>query len=108
MVLRDGETGDHSRRATAKVLELARALGIDEAEMPHVRRGAMLHDVGKMGIPDSILLKRGPLTEAEWAVMRRHPGYAYELLSPVAFLRPPWTSRTATTRSGTGPATRAG
>ena len=70
------------------VLDLTRAIGVDEAEMPHIRRGALLHDVGKIGIPDSILLKPGPLTEDEWAVMRRHPEFAYDLLSPVNFLRP--------------------
>jgi HD-GYP domain-containing protein (c-di-GMP phosphodiesterase class II) len=88
MVLRDGETVDHSLRVTARMLDLARALGLDEAEMPHIRRGAMLHDIGKMGIPDSILLKPGPLSTDEWAVMRRHPQYAYDLMYPVAFLRP--------------------
>ena len=87
-MLRDGETVEHSRRVTAMVLDLARALGVDEAEMPHIRRGALLHDIGKMGIPDSILLKPGPLTDDEWAVMRRHPEFAYDLLAPVAFLRP--------------------
>jgi HD-GYP domain-containing protein (c-di-GMP phosphodiesterase class II) len=55
--------------------------------MLHVRRGALLHDIGKMGIPDSILLKPGPLSEAEWVIMRRHPNYAYELLSPIDYLR---------------------
>ena len=54
----------------------------------HVRRGALLHDIGKMGIPDAILLKAGPLTDEEWEVMRRHPTYAYEWLAPIGFLRP--------------------
>ncbi len=53
-----------------------------------MRRGALLHDIGKMGIPDSILLKPGKLTDEEWEIMRRHPTYAYKLLSPIAFLRP--------------------
>jgi HD-GYP domain-containing protein (c-di-GMP phosphodiesterase class II) len=56
--------------------------------MSHIRRGALLHDIGKMGIPDEILLKPGPLTEEEWVIMRRHPTYALELLSPIAFLQP--------------------
>ncbi len=56
--------------------------------MVHVRRGALLHDIGKMAVPDSVLLKPGPLDEGEWEVMRRHPTYAYEMLAPVAFLRP--------------------
>jgi HD-GYP domain-containing protein (c-di-GMP phosphodiesterase class II) len=53
-----------------------------------MRRGALLHDIGKIGIPDSILLKPGPLTDDEWEVMRRHPTYAHELLAPIAYLRP--------------------
>jgi HD-GYP domain-containing protein (c-di-GMP phosphodiesterase class II) len=57
-----------------------------EAEMVQVRRGALLHDIGKMGIPDAILLKPGPLTDDEWEIMRLHPVYAYELLSPIPFL----------------------
>jgi HD-GYP domain-containing protein (c-di-GMP phosphodiesterase class II) len=69
-------------------LRLARALGLAEADLAHVRRGALLHDIGKMGIPDSILLKPGPLTDVEWEVMRRHPAYAYQLLAPISYLRP--------------------
>jgi HD-GYP domain-containing protein (c-di-GMP phosphodiesterase class II) len=61
---------------------------MDAEEMLHLRRGALLHDIGKMAIPDAILYKPGPLTEKEWEVMRRHPVYAYELLSPIAYLRP--------------------
>jgi HD-GYP domain-containing protein (c-di-GMP phosphodiesterase class II) len=62
-------------------------MGICPAELLHVRRGSQLHDIGKMGIPDSILLKPGPLTDAEWIIMRQHPTYAYELLSPIDYLR---------------------
>jgi HD-GYP domain-containing protein (c-di-GMP phosphodiesterase class II) len=69
-------------------LQLARILGMDSAELVYVRRGALLHDIGKMGIPDNILRKAGPLTEDEWQIMRRHPGYAYEMLSSIAYLRP--------------------
>jgi HD-GYP domain-containing protein (c-di-GMP phosphodiesterase class II) len=58
-----------------------------EEALVHVRRGALLHDIGKMGIPDSILLKPGPLTDDEWVIMRKHPVYAYELLMPIPFLR---------------------
>jgi putative nucleotidyltransferase with HDIG domain len=86
--LRDKETEGHSQRVTALTLALARDMGMSDTEMVHVRRGALLHDIGKMGIPDAILLKPEPLTEEEWAVMRRHPVYAYELLSPIAYLRP--------------------
>jgi PAS domain S-box-containing protein/putative nucleotidyltransferase with HDIG domain len=86
--LRDQETEGHTKRTTEMTLRLARAMGISEAELVHVRRGALLHDIGKMSIPDSILLKTGPLTEEEWQIMRRHPQYAFELLSPIAYLRP--------------------
>jgi PAS domain S-box-containing protein len=85
--LRDQETEGHTTRATEMTLRLALAMGVDEAELVHVRRGALLHDIGKMSIPDSILLKNGPLTEEEWQIMRRHPAYAFEVLSPIAYLR---------------------
>jgi len=85
---RDHETEGHSKRVTELTLRLARALGIGEEELVHVRRGALLHDIGKMAVPDSVLLKPGPLDDAEWEVMRRHPSYAHEMLAPVAFLRP--------------------
>jgi putative nucleotidyltransferase with HDIG domain len=84
--LRDKETEGHSRRVTEMVLTLARSLQVAEADLPHVRRGALLHDIGKMGVPDHILLKPGSLTEEEWVVMRMHPVYAYELLSPIGYL----------------------
>lgn len=85
--LRDKETEGHSRRVTEMSLRLARAMGVSREDQAHIRRGALLHDIGKMGIPDDILNKPGKLTDAEWEVMRRHPEYAYELLSPVEFLR---------------------
>jgi HD-GYP domain-containing protein (c-di-GMP phosphodiesterase class II) len=86
--LRDKETEGHSRRVTEMTLILARQMNLSEAELVHVRRGALLHDIGKMSIPDAILLKPGPLTEEEWEIMRRHPRYAYDLLAPIAYLRP--------------------
>jgi HD-GYP domain-containing protein (c-di-GMP phosphodiesterase class II) len=86
--LRDRETEGHSQRVTEHTLKLARKFGIPEVTLPHVRRGAQLHDIGKMGIPDSILLKPGPLTEEEWKIMRLHPQYAYDLLSPIDYLVP--------------------
>lgn len=86
--LRDKETEGHSRRVTEKTLSLARAMGLSDAELVHVSRGALLHDIGKLGVPDHILLKPGPLTEEEWEIMRRHPTYAYEMLSPIGHLRP--------------------
>jgi PAS domain S-box-containing protein len=86
--LRDRETEGHTQRATELTLMLARAMGMSETELVHARRGALLHDIGKMSIPDSILLKTGSLSDEEWRIMRRHPVYAYELLSPIAYLRP--------------------
>jgi PAS domain S-box-containing protein len=86
--LRDKETEGHTIRVTEMTLRLARIMGVGEEELVHMRRGALLHDIGKMGIPDNILLKPGPLTDEEWAIMRRHPQYAYELLSLVNYLRP--------------------
>lgn len=86
--LRDRETEGHSRRVTEACVRLARRCGIEGEALVHIRRGALLHDIGKMGVPDRILLKPGPLTEEEWEVMKRHPVHAYELLSPIGFLRP--------------------
>jgi PAS domain S-box-containing protein len=86
--LRDKETEGHTQRVTELTVRLARALGISGEELLQIRRGALLHDIGKMGVPDGILLKPGPLTEEEWVSMRKHPGYAYELLAPIGFLRP--------------------
>ena len=86
--LRDRETEGHTRRVAEMTLRLARALGVPDSELVHLRRGALLHDIGKMAIPDSVLLKPGPLTEEEWQIMRQHPLTAYELLSSIAFLRP--------------------
>ncbi|APW58691.1 HD domain-containing phosphohydrolase [Paludisphaera borealis] len=86
--LRDQETEGHSRRVTEITVRLARAMGVGEAELVHLRRGALLHDIGKVGIPDRVLLKPGPLDDEEWEVMRRHPAYAYEMLFPITFLRP--------------------
>ena len=86
--LRDQETEGHTRRVAELTLELAQLMGYEEDALVHVRRGALLHDIGKMGIPDSILLKPGALTEEEWQVMRRHPEFAYQLLWPIEYLRP--------------------
>ncbi|MFZ3078438.1 MAG: HD domain-containing phosphohydrolase, partial [Bellilinea sp.] len=86
--LRDKETEGHTQRVTEMTLKLARAAGITEAELVHVRRGALLHDIGKMGVPDHILLKPDKLTDEEWVAMRKHPTFAFELLSPIAYLRP--------------------
>jgi PAS domain S-box-containing protein/putative nucleotidyltransferase with HDIG domain len=84
--LRDRETQGHSQRVARKTLALARAMGVAEANLIHIWRGALLHDIGKMGVPDAILLKPAPLTEAERETMQRHPVYARELLCPIAYL----------------------
>jgi HD-GYP domain-containing protein (c-di-GMP phosphodiesterase class II) len=86
--LRDKETQGHTNRVTALTLELARQMDIPESELLHIRRGALLHDIGKMGVPDSILHKNGPLTQDELFEMRKHPKYAYDLLYPITYLRP--------------------
>jgi putative nucleotidyltransferase with HDIG domain len=86
--LRDKETEGHTLRVTEMTLKLARLAGMTDAELVHVRRGALLHDIGKMGVPDTILLKPDKLTTAEWEIMRMHPTYANELISPIAYLHP--------------------
>jgi PAS domain S-box-containing protein len=86
--LRDKETEGHTQRVTNLTLRLAEAMRLGERERVHMRRGALLHDIGKMGIPDRILLKPDQLTEEEWEIMRQHPTYAYNLLSPISYLRP--------------------
>jgi putative nucleotidyltransferase with HDIG domain len=88
MDLRDQETENHSLRVTNLTLKLARGLGIPEAELIHMRRGALLHDIGKLGIPDSILLKEGQLTDEEWMKMKQHPTYAFNMLLPIKYLKP--------------------
>jgi len=85
--LRDRETKGHADRVTYLAVELAREMGFDDLDLVDIRRGALLHDIGKIAIPDHILLKPGALTEEEWAVMRQHPVYAFELLSPITFLQ---------------------
>jgi len=86
--LRDKETEGHSQRVTELTIRGARMFGLSDTELVHVRRGALLHDIGKMGVPDAILNKPGPLDADEQEVMRRHPCFAYEWLAPIAFLRP--------------------
>ena len=86
--LRDKETEGHSQRVTDLTLALVKRLGIPDQALVHIRRGAKLHDIGKMGIPDKILLKPGPLSSDEWETMRMHPAYAVALLSRIKFLAP--------------------
>lgn len=85
--LKDEESAGHSRRVTELSVRLAERFGLRGEALADVRRGALLHDIGKMGVPDAILLKEGKLSEEEWAVMKSHTSYAYQLLSPITFLR---------------------
>lgn len=84
--LRDRETEGHTRRVTDMAIGLARMMGIKEEKLVHARRGGLLHDIGKLGVPDNVLLKPGPLNEREWKIMRLHPQFAYEWLSKVPYL----------------------
>jgi putative nucleotidyltransferase with HDIG domain len=86
--LRDKETEGHTQRVTILTQRLARSMGIEGDALVHITRGALLHDIGKMAIPDGILLKPGQLTEDERMLIQKHPVYAYEMLSPIAFLIP--------------------
>jgi PAS domain S-box-containing protein len=86
--LREAEPPGHCQRVVKLTEQLAIAMGVPDQEMVHVRHGALLHDIGKMRIPDSILRKPGPLNKEEWEIVRRHPVYAYQMLSPIDFLKP--------------------
>jgi PAS domain S-box-containing protein len=85
--LRDKETEGHTQRVTQMTVKLAHGFGLREAELVQVRWGSLLHDIGKMGVPDGILHKPGPLTDEEWVAMRKHPTFAYEMLAPIRYLR---------------------
>jgi putative nucleotidyltransferase with HDIG domain len=84
---RDTETEGHSERVTAYTIELADRMGLPETELYHIERGALLHDIGKIGVPDSILLKPGKLTPEEWVEMRKHPVIGYEMCSNIDILK---------------------
>jgi PAS domain S-box-containing protein len=86
--MRDMETEGHSQRVVDMTLAIAVRMGFEGEELVHIRRGALLHDIGKMGIPDSILRKPNPLDVAEWEIMRQHTQLAYDLLSSIEFLQP--------------------
>lgn len=86
--IRDKETEGHSRRVVSLTADMAARFGFEAADLEHIIRGVILHDIGKMGIPDEILHKPGPLTEEEWVIMRRHPVYAYEMLKDIEYLHP--------------------
>jgi HD-GYP domain-containing protein (c-di-GMP phosphodiesterase class II) len=87
MDLRDRETENHTRRVTEMSVTLAKAMGIKDSELISIRRGALLHDIGKIGVPDNILLKEGALNAKEWEIMRQHPQFAYEMIKPIKYLR---------------------
>ncbi|PKO12120.1 MAG: hypothetical protein CVU39_25600 [Chloroflexi bacterium HGW-Chloroflexi-10] len=86
--LRDEETENHTKRVVELTVKLCQKLGFSEEELVHITRGAILHDIGKMGVPDKILLKPGKLTDEEWVAMRKHPLHAYDMLYPIEYLRP--------------------
>jgi hypothetical protein len=86
--LRDNETEGHTVRAADMTVHLARFMGVPRDHIPHIRRGALLHDIGKMAIPDNILLKPGPLSPDEWQVMKKHPQTAQTWLSTIEYLKP--------------------
>ena len=88
MDLRDKETEGHTQRVTTLAEKLARLADMSEDDLINIRRGSLLHDIGKMGVPDSILLKPDKLTDEEWIIMRKHPEYAYNLIQPIEYLRP--------------------
>jgi putative nucleotidyltransferase with HDIG domain len=86
--LRDHETEGHTKRVTALTQKLATAMGVSDADLVHITRGALLHDIGKMAIPDGILLKPAKLSDDERKLIEKHPLYAFEMLSPIKFLLP--------------------
>ena len=88
MDLRDRETEGHSQRVAEMTVRLAESMGLDDKELIHLHRGALMHDMGKLGIPDSILHKPDELTDEEWQVMRQHPQLAYDMLNFIGYLRP--------------------
>ncbi len=86
--LKDHETAGHSERVAQMAVFLATELGVPEKDLNDIRRGALLHDIGKLAVPDAILQKQGPLTEAEYMIVRQHIQYAKEMLAPIEFLKP--------------------
>jgi GAF domain-containing protein len=86
--LRDADTEGHTRRVTELTVRLGRALGCSEEELVQLRRGALLHDIGKVAIPDSILKKPEALDPGQWDIMKTHPQHAFDMLSPIGYLRP--------------------
>ncbi|MFH2104116.1 MAG: HD domain-containing phosphohydrolase [Chloroflexota bacterium] len=85
--MREDEVVGHTRNVTELTTRLAAVIGIQESQLLNIKRGALLHDIGKMGISENILKKAGPLSDDEWVIIRRHPQYAYDLLSPIVYLQ---------------------
>jgi putative nucleotidyltransferase with HDIG domain len=88
MDLRDREAEGHTQRVTSLTGQMAHAMGVPEFQLSHIRRGALLHDIGKLGVPDDILFKPGSRTSEEWVIMQKHPEYAYDMLSSIQYLKP--------------------
>ncbi len=86
--MRDREPIGHTHQVTEITARLARVVGVDEESIPHLRCGSLLHDIGKLGVPESIVQKSGALTDQEWHIMRLHPQIAYDLLFPIIYLHP--------------------
>ncbi len=86
MDLRDKETEGHTKRVVDMTLKLATDFDFSGEMLMHIRHGALLHDIGKLGVPDNILLKPGKLTDEEWILMKKHPTFAFEMLSPIQYL----------------------
>jgi PAS domain S-box-containing protein/putative nucleotidyltransferase with HDIG domain len=84
--IRDKETEGHTQRVTELAVRFARRMGLNEKELVNVRRGALLHDIGKIGVPDFVLQKPGPLSDTEWVIMRKHPQLAYDIMQPIRYL----------------------
>ena len=87
MDLRDRETAGHTERVTKLTIDLARSLGMSESRLAHIRRGSLLHDIGKLGVPDNILFKPGELTAEERDIIEMHTEHAYKMLAPIAYLK---------------------
>jgi putative nucleotidyltransferase with HDIG domain len=88
MDIRDKETEGHTHRVVDLTLRLARAMGVAETKLTHMKRGALLHDIGKLVVPDTILFKPSELTDLEWTIMRKHPQSAYNMLASIEYLKP--------------------
>jgi response regulator RpfG family c-di-GMP phosphodiesterase len=86
--MRYKEAEGHTQRVTDLTIRLAHEMGLSASRREHLRRGALLHDIGKVAVPEAILMKPGPLTEDEWQIVRKHPEHAHQILAPIQFLLP--------------------